>query len=355
MFPRDSPDDPADATGPEAVGELLAEAYGITARLERIPVGQATINYRAEAERGALFVKAYPVGTDLAAQDAGIRMSAIAADAGVPVALPLQLPGGQFVAAHRSSAASVWQYVEGRVVETRYSPPQLQAVGRALGMIHRAFAELPASRGPAPQARAWLAFDAGRFGATIDRLLGAIAAKDRFDDFDRLAAETLLERRAQAGRIPGLIAALPALSTQLVHGDFSTVNILMDADRVAAVVDFSPPDPFFTAYEVGRIAFNPRAVLASPDFTRDAAALIDAYRQANPDAPPDAIACSARVALIQLLTSLYGVKQHYLRPGILQADLDRFWLQRHQAATRLLEALPDIEDSLLEGLAWRRS
>ncbi len=79
--------------------------------------------------------------------------------------------------------------------------------------------------------------------------------------------------------------------------------------------------------------------------------MIAAYREANPAAPPDAIACSARVALIQLLTSLYGVKQHYLSPGLLQQDLDQFWLARHRAAKRLLEHLPDIESTGCEGLA----
>ncbi|MGH3793309.1 MAG: hypothetical protein ACRDRT_02575 [Pseudonocardiaceae bacterium] len=41
--------------------------------------------------------------------------------------------------------------------------------------------------------------------------------------------------------------------------------------------------------------------------------------------------------MIQLLTSLFGVKDHYLQADPLQDDLDAFWVLRHRAATRLLE------------------
>lgn len=76
--------------------------------------------------------------------------------------------------------------------------------------------------------------------------------------------------------------------------------------------------------------------------------LVTAYLDANPRLPAaDVIAC-ARVALLQLMTSLYGVKQHYLKPGLLQDDLDQFWLLRHAAAQRLLENLADVETALAQ-------
>lgn len=40
------------------------------------------------------------------------------------------------------------------------------------------------------------------------------------------------------------------------------------------------------------------------------------------------------------------MKNHYLRPGLLQHDLDAFWLLRHRAAAALLENLPAIEKNL---------
>ncbi|MGH3628022.1 MAG: hypothetical protein ACRDRL_11360 [Sciscionella sp.] len=40
------------------------------------------------------------------------------------------------------------------------------------------------------------------------------------------------------------------------------------------------------------------------------------------------------------------MKNHYLKPGLLQADLDQFWLLRHHAATTLLDHLPELERTL---------
>ena len=61
----------------------------------------------------------------------------------------------------------------------------------------------------------------------------------------------------------------------------------------------------------------------------------------------DIRAC-ARVALLQLLGSLYGVKQHYLKPGLFPHDLDKFWLLRHRTASTLLEHLADTDELLAE-------
>jgi Ser/Thr protein kinase RdoA (MazF antagonist) len=331
-------------TAPEAIGPLLAARFALTAvELARLPVGQSTVNYRANTIAGPLFVKAYPAGTDLASEAVGIDLSALAGRAGVPVARPVPTRDGTFIATHNGSAASVWEYVDGQVIQTGYTQPQLHTVGHTLGVIHRVFAELPDSSAPAPQAASWLSFDTAQFNARIDRLLGIIAAKDQFDDFDRCAAETLVQRRAQAAHIPGLIAGLPTLSTQVLHGDYSTMNLMFTGDHLAAVVDFGCPDPFFPAYELGRIAYNPASVTRAAEWRSDASTLIAAYRQANPAAPTGLTAYSARAALIQLLTSLYGVGQHYLRPSLLQADLDAFWLVRHRAATTLLDQLDELE------------
>lgn len=340
----EQPDDP---TGPAAVAALLTSQFGLRIQsLDRLPIGQGTVNYRAQTDAGLVFVKSYPAGTDLPAESAGIRLSALAADAGVPVARPLALRGDTFIAELGGSAASVWEYVDGHVIDTGLSHPQLDAAGTALGAIHRTFASLPESRGPAPQVNSWLAFNTGGFTATIDRLLAVIGAKDEPDEFDEIAGETLRERRSQAGHIPALIGGLPSLTAQVLHGDYSAVNLMFRGDQLAAVIDFRPPDPFLVAYELGRIAYDPRTVTLARDWQHDASVLISAYQRNKPQAASGDIIFSARAALIQLLTSLYGVKNHYLRPGLLQHDLDAFWLLRHRTATALLESLPAIEKSL---------
>jgi hypothetical protein len=94
--PAASGDDP---TRPEAVAALVETRYGLTIDgLERLPIGQGTVNYRARTSAGVLFVKSYPAGTDLRAESEGIRLSALAASAGVPAAQPLAAGPGVFIA-----------------------------------------------------------------------------------------------------------------------------------------------------------------------------------------------------------------------------------------------------------------
>lgn len=339
--------DPPEPTAPGPVTALLQAHFGLQiAALDRLPIGQGTVNYRAQAETGRFFVKSYPSGTDLAAEAAGIALSALAADAGVPVARPVAADTGAFIAVEGETAASVWEYVDGRVVETGLNHAQLAAAGSALGTIHHTFAALPQSAQPSPEVDAWLAFDPAGMAATVDRLLALIEAKAELDDFDTLAQRTLRSRREQIERIPSLINGLPELTAQVLHGDYSAVNLMFRGDELAAVIDFRPPDPFLVAYELGRIAFDPRTVTLDPDWQNAAITLVSAYLRENPQARTHDIAYSARAALIQLLTSLYGVKNHYLKPGLLQDDLDAFWLARHQAATSLLDELPNLEKQL---------
>lgn len=336
-----------ESTGPEAVTALLEAKFDLRAyALDRLPIGQGTVNYRARTGAGVFFVKTYPVGTDLSAETAGIRLSALAASAGVPAAQPLPAGAGEFIAQHGQCAASVWEYVDGQVIESGLGDAQLDAAGAALGTIHRTFAPLPESRGPAPEVESWLAFDPGGMTAIIDRLLAIIEAKSDRDGFDAEAERTVRERRSQIGRIPDLFAGLPRLTAQVLHGDYSAVNLMFRSDQLAAVIDFRPPDPFLVAYELGRIAYDPRTVTLNPDWRKAARVLIAAYLRENPHADQRDIAFSGRAALIQLLTSLYGVKNHYLKPGLLQADLDAFWLLRHQAATTLLADLASVENDL---------
>ena len=58
-----------------------------------------------------------------------------------------------------------------------------------------------------------------------------------------------------------------------------------------------------------------------------------------------------RVALVQLLGSLYGVKQHYLKPGLFQDDLDEFWMLRHRTVAVLFDHLAEVDQLLADQIA----
>ncbi|MEU1940888.1 phosphotransferase [Streptomyces sp. NPDC020125] len=336
---------------PEAQSDLiavLADTYGLhDAMLERIPAGQVTVNYRALVGDRVFFVKHYwNTETDLAAEREAIEQTRLAGLHGVPVAGVLPSIRGDTIVRQGGIVVSVWTWKDGETVDDGLDPAQQRAAGRALGRIHTGFAGHPASFGPSAKLDRWLHPDIAELDATAGELQEIAGRRRRRDAFDEQALRTLAERRAVLHRVPELLSELPQLTAQVLHGDYSPVNLLFQGDELTAVLDFLPPDPFLIAYELGRIAFDPRTVVLDEDWIASGTNLVSAYVQTNPRVRADDITACARVALLQLMTSLYGVRQHYLRPGLLQADLDQFWLLRHAASQRLLTGLGDVESAL---------
>ncbi|MGW1976529.1 phosphotransferase enzyme family protein [Streptomyces sp. NPDC001889] len=336
---------------------LLEHAYGLGhTGLTRLLAGQNTVNYRATNGDETFFVKCYLPGTDLAAERSAIGQSRLAGEHGVPVAVPRSTRTGEAIATSGDLATSLWEWVPGRTAEGGLALGQQKAAGRALGLIHAAFADHPAAAaGASRRLTKWRTTDpAAKLTTDVDQLLDLIAEHPVPDTFDTEAVRTLTERRAALTRLPELITGLPdGLTTQVIHGDLSVVNVLFEGEELTAVLDFLPPAPELISYELGRVAFDPRTVVHDPDWIRAGVRLVRAYQDNNPHhAAADVTGC-ARVALIQLLGSLYGVKEHYIKPGLLQDDLDAFWLLRHAAATRLLDRLPDVERALAEAAGPR--
>ncbi len=352
-----SPDKETHQMLDQPIAALLFDRYGLAVRgLAQLPIGQGTVNYRATCTDGDVFVKNYQAGTDLAGEEGAIELSELAHRHGIPGATVLRNRDGRTIDATTALAVSVWEWMPGRVV-TELNTLQCEQAGQALGRIHALFASLPASSAPAPEVDQWRHVDIGDLTSTIDRLLEIIDSKTADgipDAFDAEARRTLTERHEMVPRIPGLLADLPKdLAVQVVHGDYSPVNLLFVCDELSAVLDFRPPNPFLVAYDLGRMAFYPNTVTGDPHWLEAARTLIAGYLTANPAVADIDIRACGRVALLQLLRSLYGVKQHYLKPGLFQDDLDEFWLLRHNAVDVMLRHLPQM-DALLDDLTANR-
>jgi Ser/Thr protein kinase RdoA (MazF antagonist) len=243
----------------EALMTILSEAYGITPLdVQRLPIGQATLNYKVVCSKQNVFVKRYLPDTDLAACSAAIHLSLIAGKAGVPVAQLFHSHTGEWITTHGETTISVWKYVDGRTITTYLNESQFQATGAALGRIHRQFASLVESRGIQRSPQAWLAVDVAKTEQKIDQLLDIIATRSVMDEFDSIAQESLRERRAMLPSVSPLLNGIPNLTSQILHGDYSALNLLFTDTAVAAVLDFRPPERFLIAYEIGRIAFGGR-------------------------------------------------------------------------------------------------
>lgn len=345
MSQPSSEQNPAEST--EQIAAVLADTYGLSGvELNRVPAGQVTINYRAQAQGQRLFIKQYTAEADMTAETDAILQTQWAGEHGVPVAAIVPSTTGEAISHHSGIALSVWEWVPGNTVDTGLSSQQQTAAGKVLGRIHRAFASHPVNALSSPRLEQWHNPDLAKINATIDHLLKVLDKRTTHDSFDKKAEETLVERRTMLRHVSGLLDGLPPLACQVLHGDYSAVNLLFDGDELTAVVDFRPPEPFLTGYELGRIAFDPRTVVFNDNWIASGVDLITAYLEENPNLAVADIQACARIALIQLIVSLYGVKQHYLTPGLLQNDLDAFWLLRHRAAQRLLGSLDEVESAL---------
>ena len=339
-------------SGSEAsVTSLLRSRYALPeVRLEQLQGGHSTQNYRAvntDAGGTDSFVKVYPDGTDIRAERQVIELTRWAAKHGVPTARPRDSVEGELLICSGPVALSVWEWVHGHTEGGGFSTAQQTVVGRTLGRIHAVFAHHRLSRTASPWIQEWYTPDLGSVRERAGKLLALIEDCDRCDRFDMLAHATLTERLGMLAQVPDLMAGVPRdLRTQVLHGDFTAPNLLFSGDDLAAVIDFRPPVPYMLAFELGRIAFDPRSVALDERWIDSAARLISAYLEQNPGmARQDVLACG-RVILIQMLRSLYGVEQHYLDPDPDQQGLDHFWELRHQAAVRLLENLGEVEAML---------
>ncbi|MEV6986297.1 phosphotransferase [Sphaerisporangium sp. NPDC051017] len=340
----------------DRIAAILTDRYGLAVKeLVQLPIGQGTVNYRATCADRDVFIKNYPPGTDLLGEEKAVQLSELAHSHGIPAATALRNRDGQVIDATTSVALSVWEWMPGQVV-TELNKAQYQQTGHVLGRIHAAFADLPASSEPSTEAERWRDVNVEELTSTVDKLLEIIAqraADGVADAFDVEAERTLTERRAMLFRIPELVAELPReLTVQVLHGDYSPVNLLFTGNALSAVLDFRPPEPFLLAYDLGRVAFYPNTVTGDPNWQEAARTLIVAYRAASPTVPDHDIRACGRVALLQLLGSLYGVKQHYLKPGLFQDDLDEFWLMRHRAVDIMMRHLSET-DLLLNDLTTR--
>ena len=330
----------------DTIADLLAERYGLTAhQVVQLPIGQTTVNYRVGCTGRDVFVKCYHSGADLTAEAAAVDMSQAAGRHGVPVPAVLLSRSGAII----EDGVSVWEWMPGGVVLDRLTIRQYESMGDALGSIHAAFAGLPGGNGPAQRVEYWK--DTSHLADRLARLRALVAERidtGKGDSFDQRAAQTLAEREKMLEYMPELLAGLPELGVQLLQGDYAPPNVLFDDDQLTAVLDFRPPEPFLIAYELGRAAFGPDHIVTDPQWLTGTRTLIASYLATNPAIRPEDLRACGRVALFQLVRSLYGVKEHYLKPGLFQDQLDRFWLRRHHAATLMLDRLQEIDTMLAE-------
>jgi Ser/Thr protein kinase RdoA (MazF antagonist) len=329
----------------------IGDDYGLEVlSIVRVPKGMGTRNWRVQTAGGDYFLKHYPASADLAGEATALELSQSARAAGIPVPRAIPALDGRLLRSEGDLAFALFEYISDATSGVALSRDQMAQAGHALGRLHEHLRATPATFGDIT-AR-WLAFDAARKRAQLEGHLATIAAREEMDDFDRRTTG-LLERRVELlPRIVGILTLLPPLTRQVVHGDYSVWNILFRGNTLVAVIDFRRPERFLPAFEIGRAALNPETMTAGPWLDK-AVAFVEEYCAANPGIAADDIRFAPHVWASQLVRSEYGVRQHYLAPLEYQADLDRFWYQRCEAAELILGHLDEISEAFVSARGRR--
>lgn len=319
----------------------LNASYGIeVVSIDRIDAGTATDNYVASGpEVRRWFVKVYRDAHTLPAERDAIELATFARAGGVPVpAVHRTLDGELATTLSTGSAVSLWDYVDDAVTaEGGLRGVRWTAVGTVLGRLHRCLAEHPAatpSKRPATRLR-----DLDQAGSNFDWLIAQYRARGELNEFEVWALQALQHRRALLPAIADMLEALPDLTTQIVHGDLASPNLLLRGDRVAAIIDFQPPRPRFVSWEIARIACDPRTVMSSDEWKVRLPDLLASYQAANPSVALDDLASTVAVGCAYTVSSSYPLAEPIHHPAKVTPTLQVYARARHDAALRMLSEL----------------
>lgn len=234
---------------------------------------------------------------------------------------------------------SLWEFVDGETAEGGITGARWPAIGTILGRLHRRLAEHPhavPTLRPATEVR-----DVARAERSFDELIASFHKRETLSPFEEWACDAAQERRALLHKVDAILAGLPALTVQVLHGDLAAPNLMLRNDEVAAVIDFQPPRPGFIAWEVARIGCDPRTVLLGDEWIDGLHELLDAYRDEHPAVRPEDLHSAVAVGCAYTLGSTFPLAE----PAPVSASLEAYARARHQAAMHILQRLEELSDA----------
>lgn len=336
----------ADGWGETLTAEVLEERYGlIAAVVEPVHMGTDTINRRVLTDDGVrLFVKQYRSMADLDAARNAWDMSEYCRAAKIPVPRVWPDANDNLVTVAGGSAWAVVDEAPGRVTASAMTIPLAEHIGVVMGRMHRALAAYPMPR--RVQHTRWRTEPVEDAVARCDTVM-VRARRQGHDRLDELRVDLDQRREDLRTHVPRLRDRLPeALVEQALHADLTRTNLIVLADAVTGVIDFRCAGAL-PAWELGRAAFDPRTVSTSTEWAACALAMARAYRSEHPSLPIREVRACARIALLYMLSSLYGATTaEYDLPEEAETDLKRYWRERQIAIRRLLGDLEGLEDEL---------
>lgn len=285
------------------------------------------------------FVKVYRRLAEAPEAIAAIELTEFARQGGIPVPGVRRTTGGEVMAYGHGLVASVWEFVDdAETAEGGLEGARWRSVGATIGQLHRHLATHPSAR-PTSRSPTEL-FDLASTTARYDQLIEEHAQQESPDDaLPEWLGQGLRERRALLPQVMRMLQQLPPLTFQIVHGDLAAPNVLLRREEVAAVIDFRPPSPSFLAWEIARIACDPRTLVTNARWREELPDFLDSYREANPGAKPDDLASVLTIGAAYTIASTYPLSALIRRPATVDDSLKTYGRHRHLAALAMLEAV----------------
>lgn len=324
------------------VSSLLQTHYGLTGRLQRLAT-EKDDTFRLATESADHLVKVS--SPDEAQKVVGLQTAAMRFLEATAPELPVQrveltVDGSDHVVIEnggRTRVLRVFEFVEGTIcAETSPDGEQLAKVGEILGRIDVA---LETFAHPADQR-------------------GLVWDIRHFHELAELVGHTpSAEHRKLAGTVFRLFEAtivprLDDLETQVIHGDYSPYNVVVDQesdDYVAGVIDFG--DTMRSA-----LIFDPAVALANllgrtPDQPwREAFAFLAGYEKARPikdrELPLLPVAALARLTLRALITNWRAERVPARRDYLLAHAKDDWINVERSLAPRLADVVGQLRTAL---------
>lgn len=326
------------------VSALLEKEYHLTGCLQRVPT-EKDDTFKLRGQSAACLVKVSP--PDEAEAVVGLQTAAMRFLEGAAAELPVQrvrrtVAGRDNVVVEtddgRTRILRVFTFVEGTVwARTKPNGEQLAKVGEMLGRVDVA---LEAFAHPADQRG--LVWNLRHFHELTDLVEHTRAAEHRS------LAERVL-RLFEAAVVP----RLDELETQVIHGDYSPYNVVVDEQSdayVTGVIDFG--DTMRSA-----VIFDPAVALANmvgrtPDQPwLDACAFVAGYEKARPirdrELPLLPVAALARLTLRALINNFRAERLPERRDYLL-AHAEDDWINVERS---LAVPLADVTAQLRAGRA----
>lgn len=337
--------------GEQAVAGTLVVAYGLhPAAVTRIPAGTATVNYLVTDQSGGQwFAKVYRDRTVIQREQDAVELAEFARAGDVPVPGVRRTLEGQLVAGSGQLPMSLWEYVaDAETAESGLTGGRWRAVGAVLGRLHRCLADHPES---APTVRPGARVrDLDRSRANFDRLITEYSRRRTLGPFEEWALDAAKQRRSLLDRAAAILAGLPELTEQIVHGDLASPNLMLRGDKVAAVIDFQPPTPRYVSWEIARIGCDPRTVLLGDQWITGLLELLASYLDECPAARLDDLISVAAVGCVYTLASTFPLAEPLNNPSGVNQSLQAYGRARHEAALVLLDRFEESQHALRDHL-----